>query len=100
MACGIGKRPPLPVAVAVAAIATVSATGALASALGHVRQERKFARALHRARDLALMAPAGTGDPPRADLAALGDEATQGRDVLVVDLIDVITTVRARLTPA
>src|SRR5262249_47880235 len=43
------------------------------------------------------MAPARAGDPARADLAALRDEAPQHRDVLVVDLVDLVPAVRAGL---
>src|SRR5262245_11269398 len=48
------------------------------------------------------MAAAGAADPARADLPALGDEPAQRRDVLVVDLLDLVLAVRAGLaaTPA
>src|SRR5581483_10886425 len=36
----------------------------------------------------------------RADLPLLGDELPQHRDVLVVDLVDLVLAVRARLAPA
>jgi len=35
----------------------------IVTALGDIRQQRKLARALDGARDLALMAAAGAGDP-------------------------------------
>jgi hypothetical protein len=70
------------------------------STFGDVRQQRQFTRPLHGTRYLALMAPARSGNPPRADLSALGDKAPQRRDVLVVDLVDVVAAVRARLTAA
>ena len=54
---------------------------------------------LTRGRDLALVAAARAGDAPRADLAALGDEAAQRRGVLVVDLLDLVLAVRAGLAP-
>jgi hypothetical protein len=56
-------------------------------------------RALDSARELALMAAARSRDPPRADLAALGDEPAQRRNVLVVDLVDLVAAVRAGLAP-
>jgi hypothetical protein len=65
---------PLPVS-ARATAGPLAAIPALAPALGDVRQQRKLARALDCARDLALMAAARSRDPPRSDLAALGDEA-------------------------
>src|SRR5215211_502112 len=58
-------------------------------ALAHVGQEGDLARPLHRERELLLMAARQPRDPARADLAAVGDEAPQGREVLVVDLLDV-----------
>src|SRR5881392_4413542 len=39
------------------------------------------------------------GDPPRADLAAIGDESAQHGQVLVVDLLDVDPRVLARPHP-
>ena len=39
---------------------------------------------------LAASARARAGDPPRADLAALGDELAQRDEVLVVDLLDLV----------
>src|SRR6478672_472845 len=56
--------------------------------LADVREQGELARALHRDRDLALVAPAGAADAPRADLALLRDVAPQLVDVLVVDLVD------------
>jgi hypothetical protein len=93
------SQPAYDSAVAVAVAVPIATTTALASALGHVWQQRKLARALDGARDLALVATAGTGDPPGADLAALGDEPAQGRDVLVVDLVDPVAAIRAGLAP-
>src|SRR5271170_3880634 len=97
MASGIRCSLPVPVAVAVAPAA---ARRVLATALVHIRQQRQLARALDGAGDLALMAPAGAGDPPRADLALLGDELLKRADVLVVDLLDLVATVLAWLAPA
>ena len=65
---------PLPVS-ARATAGPFASFPALVRTLGHVRQQRKLARALDCARDLALMAAARSRDPARADLAALGDEA-------------------------
>ena len=65
-----------------------------------VGQQRELARALDRRGDLVLVAAAGAADPARADLAALGDEPAQRRDVLVVDLLDLVLAERAGLAPA
>src|SRR4051812_2033564 len=46
------------------------------------------------------MAPARARDPPRADLALLGDELAQRGRVLVVGLLDLLLAIRARLAPA
>src|SRR5690606_40531431 len=50
-----------------------------------VRQQRHLARVLDGAGDLALLLDGHAGDATRTDLAAVGDELPQGRDVLVVD---------------
>src|SRR4029077_3397873 len=55
-----------------------------------VRQERHLAGALHRLRDLHLVAPARAGDAAAADLAPLRDVAAGVGDVLVVDLGDLL----------
>src|ERR1700760_4662865 len=93
MASGIAR---LPIAIAVAAFAP---RAVLAATLVDVRQQRKLASALDRSRDLHLVAQARARDPPRADLALLGDELAQRRDVLVVDLLDLVAAVLARLAP-
>src|SRR5207248_199234 len=80
---GLAVAVPVPVPVAVSAPAYATTSG-----FGHVRQQGELTRALDRAGDLALVAPARSGDPARADLAALRDEPAQHRDVLVVDLVD------------
>jgi len=89
----------LAIAIAIA-IAATTALAMVASTLGDVRQQRELARALDGARDLALMATTRSRDPARADLATLGDEPAQRGDVLVVDLVDPIAAVRARLPAA
>src|SRR5438270_1527576 len=91
------RRLSLAVAVAVAAFAP---RAVVAPALVDVRQQRELASALDSARDLDLVTAARAGDPPRADLALLGDELAQRRDVLVVDLLDFVAAVLARLSPA
>jgi hypothetical protein len=96
MACGIAYTSSL--TIAVAAITAVATATALASALCHIWQQRQLTRTLDRPRYLTLMAAAGAGNPPRADLAALGNEPAQHREVLVVDLIDLLPAVRTRLT--
>src|SRR4051794_24286668 len=98
MAEGI-SRPPLAL-VAPATAAAAFALGVVASALVDVRQQRQLTGALDRTSDLALMAPAGTCDPPGADLALLGDELAQRGRVLVVGLLDLLLAIRARLAPA
>src|SRR5258708_31909227 len=70
------------------------------TALVHVRQQRELARALHGLRDLHLVAAARAGDPPRADLALLGAELAQRRDVLVFYQLALVLAVLAGLAPA
>src|SRR5688500_15863552 len=55
------------------------------SIVGSEGQERDVTRALHRQRDAALMLGAGTRNPARHDLAAVGDEVAQALRVFVVD---------------
>src|SRR3954463_13140377 len=93
------------IALALLAIAAVPATaptalGALLAGIADVGQQRDLSRPLDRLGELVLVATAGTADPAGADLAALGHEAAQGRDVLVVDLLDLVLAVRAGLAPA
>src|SRR6202035_4127448 len=76
------------------------AVAAPTAALGNVREQRKLAGALDRPGELALVAAARPGDPARADLAAVGDEPTQRREFLVIDLLDPVAAVRARLAAA
>src|SRR4051812_19789514 len=82
-----------PAATAAAALALVVASAALAD----VRQQRQLTRALDRASDLVLVAPAGARDAARADLAPVGHELLQRVDVLVVDELDLVAAVLARL---
>src|SRR5258708_8947020 len=51
-----------------------------------VGQEGEEARTLDRLGKLALLLGRNRGNPARHDLAALGDEALQQLDILVVDL--------------
>src|SRR5215210_4402160 len=55
-----------------------------------VRQQRQLARPHDRDTQPALMLRAGAGNPPRQHLAALGNEAAQQLDVLVVDVVDLV----------
>src|ERR671932_625133 len=55
-----------------------------------VRKERHLTGVLHRAGDLPLLLGADAGHPPRADLAAVGDELAQQRGVFVVDVGDAL----------
>src|SRR4051812_7557637 len=86
MACGISTS--LPVAVAAALVAAVGAD---------VRQQGQLARTLDGRRDLVLVAAARARDAPGADLAAIRDELAQGRDVLVVDELNLVAAVLAGL---
>src|SRR3954447_5178504 len=79
------------------AIAAAAATDALGGGLGGVGQQGQLAGALDGGRDLVLVPAAGARDAARADLAALGHEAPQARDVLVVDELDLVLAVRAGL---
>src|SRR5581483_1311422 len=76
---------------------TPQSDGSQPSALGDVGKETELPRALHRAGELALMAPACPGDAGGADLALLAHGATQGAEVLVVHDIDLVATEGARL---
>jgi hypothetical protein len=90
--------------LAVAIAVTVAAEPALApvatSCLGDVGEQRELASAFDRACDLTLMTAAGAGDPSGADLAPFGDEPAECANVLVVDPVDLVATVRAWLAPA
>src|SRR5437773_8009362 len=66
----------------------------------HVRQERHGARLLDRMRELTLMPRAAAGDPPRDDLAPLGDEVPQPAHVLVVDQVNPVRAELADLAAA
>jgi hypothetical protein len=81
-------------------IAAFTSRVIVAAALVDVGQQRKLTSTLDGARDLALVAAACAGDPARADLALLGDEFSQGHYVLVVDLLDLVAAMLARLTPS
>ena len=93
----------MPQAILLEDVETLGERGAVVDvSAGYLRNyllPRKLARALDSARDLGLMAAARSRDPPRADLAALGDEPAQRRNVLVVDPVDLVPAVRARLAP-
>src|SRR5262249_30647093 len=52
----------------------------------HIGQQSEKARALYRARELALLLGRDRGDAAGHDLAALGDVALQQPHVLVIDL--------------
>src|SRR5918992_2957349 len=83
----------VPVAVAIARTALVARLAGVAD----VRQQRELARPLDRRGDLVLVPPARARDAARPDLAAVGDELAQGRDVLVVDELDLVAAVLAGL---
>ena len=65
-----------------------------------VRQQRQEARAPDRELQLALIVRARAGDAARDDLAGLGDVALERRQILVVDLLDVIGRESAELLAA
>src|SRR5581483_8720882 len=67
--------------------------------LAHVGEQGQLAGALDGERELLLVAAREARDPPRAQLAAVGDEAAQRGQVLVVDLLDVDARVLARARP-
>src|SRR6266576_5359843 len=91
---------PTALPVAVAAVASVSpAVRPLLAPLRDVRQERHLARPLHRDGDLPLVAPAGSGDPPGADLSLLGDVAAELVGVFPIDLLDFVSAEPAVLLP-
>src|ERR1700729_3406380 len=69
---------------------------ALASRAG-VREQRHLARVLDRRGDVALVPGAVTGDPARADLAAVGDVLAEQARVLVVHVADLVVAEGADL---
>src|SRR3954454_16721445 len=87
----------LAVAVAVAIAVRTAALVARVAGVAHVGEQRDLARPLDRRRDLVLVPAAGARDAARADLAAVGDELAERADVLVVDLVDFVAAVLARL---
>src|SRR5215210_4932109 len=97
---GLGHRG-LALAVAVAVVAPrTAALVAVLAVVADVRQERDLACALDRRGDLVLVPAAGARDAARADLAAVRDELAERRDVLVVDLVDLVAAVLAGLPAA
>src|SRR4051812_30259893 len=68
--------------------------------LRHIRDERDLAGALDRRLQLALVLGAGSGNAPRQDLAALGDERPDQLHVLVVDVVDLVRAELADLAAA
>src|ERR1700729_4333030 len=69
---------------------------ALASRAG-VREQRHLARVLDRRGDVALVPGAVTGDPARADLAAVRDVLAEQAGVLVVHVADLVVAEGADL---
>src|SRR6186997_863600 len=65
-----------------------------------VRQQRQLPGAHDGHAQAALMLRARAGNPPRQHLAALGDEAAQQLDVLVVDVVDLVRAELADFTTA
>src|SRR5207244_194464 len=66
----------------------------------YVRHERNLPRTLDRRLQFSLVHRAGTRDAPRQNLPALGDERTDQLDVLIVDVVDLVRTELAHLSPA
>src|SRR5215207_8003964 len=88
----------LALAVAVAVVARrPAALVAVLARVAHVRQEGDLAGALDGGRDLVLVPAARARDAARADLAAVRDELAERRDVLVVDVVDLVAAVLAGL---
>src|SRR3954452_18199740 len=69
------------------------------TAVRDVREQPDLPGSLDRACQLRLMATAGAGDPGRADLALVADRPPERPHVLVVDDVDLLAAVRARLAP-
>jgi len=65
--------------------------------VGGVRKQRDVTRALERDGEAPLVPSAGSGHPPRQDLASLAHEATKARDLLVVDEVNLLDTEVANL---
>src|SRR3954452_16264756 len=61
------------------------AASPLSATSGRVRQQGHLAGVLDRDGDVTLVLDAVAGHPPRADLAAVGDELAEQDGVLVVD---------------
>src|SRR6516165_3317361 len=68
--------------------------------LRHVGNQRVLARARDCGLQGALVLGACARDPPRLDLAALGDERRQQAYVLVVDVVDLVRAELADPAPA
>src|SRR5215218_1309739 len=68
--------------------------------VGHVRNQRQLPGPRDRRLQRALVLGAGAGDPPRLDLAALGNERRQQPHVLVVDVVDLLRAELADAAPA
>src|SRR5207302_258711 len=65
-----------------------------------VWEQTELPRALHRARQLALVTAAAAGHAGRTDLALLRELAADATEVLVVDDVDLVPAIRAGLAPA
>src|SRR5262245_10051778 len=72
----------------------------MAASVCDVRNERDLPGALDRHLQLALVHRAGTRDPARQNLAALGHERPDQLHVLVVDVVDLVRAELADLAPA
>jgi hypothetical protein len=60
-----------------------------------VGQERHLTSTLDRHRDLVLVTSAGPGDAAWTDLALLGHGATKGRQILGLDLFELLAAIGA-----
>src|SRR4051812_47655802 len=99
MAWGIWLGLALAIAVAIVA-PRPAALVAILAVVADVRQQGDLARALDGRGDLVLMPAAGARDAARPDLAPVGHVLAEARDVLVVDLLDLVAAVAARLAAA
>ena len=69
-------------------------------AIADIRQKAQLASPLDSPSQLALMTPTAAGHAGGSDLALLRELAADSAEVLVVDDVDLVPAVRARLTPA
>src|ERR1700694_817008 len=64
---------------------------------GRVREQGDRSRALEGSRERTLVAGAGACNPSRQDLAAVAHKAAEARDLLVIDVVDLLDAEAADL---